>query len=80
MNYEAFKEALVKETGRQAGESYQVSLQKITKNNGISRDAVSICRKDRKVAPVIYLESFYEQYRKGSWVVRVCADMLDQYG
>lgn len=79
MNYEAFKEALVKETGRQAGEAYQVSLQKITKNNGISRDAVSICRKDRKVAPVIYLESFYEQYRKGSSVVRLAADMLEHY-
>lgn len=48
MSYEDFTEAFVKEICRQAGEEYQVALQTIKKNNGVSRDAVCISRKTVK--------------------------------
>lgn len=79
MSYEDFTQALLKEIRRQAGEEYQVALQTIKKNNGVSRDAVSITRKDCKVAPLIYIGSFYERYQGGSSVVRLAACLLENY-
>ena len=79
MSYEDFTQAFLKEIQRQAGEEYQVALQTIKKNNGVSRDAVSITRKDCKVAPLIYIGSFYERYQGGSSVVRLAACLLENY-
>lgn len=79
MDYEKFKEELVNEVERQAGEEYQVSLQKVKKNNGISKNAVSISRKGRKVAPVIYIDSFYEKYQQGVSIVHLAASMLQHF-
>lgn len=79
MSYEDFTQAFLKEIRRQAGEEYQVALQTIKKNNGVSRDAVSIARKDCKVAPLIYIGSFYERYQGGSSVVRLAACLLENY-
>lgn len=79
MSYEEFREIFVTEIRRQIGEEYRVILQTITKNNGISRDAVSIARGENKIAPVIYIESFYENFRKGNSVVRLAAILLENY-
>lgn len=79
MDYEVFKETFMQEVRRQAGNEYKVMMQKITKNNGIARDAISICREEYKIAPVIYLDGFYENYCKGKSMVRLAASLLDNY-
>lgn len=79
MSYNNFKDALAKEVERQAGEKYQVCLQTLKKNNGITRDAVSINKKGSKLTPLIHIDSFYDRYQKGESVIRLAAVLLQNY-
>lgn len=79
MSYEAFRDAFLDEICRQAEGKYQISLQKIQKNNGISKDAVSISCEGNGAAPVIYIDSFYENYQKGGSVARLAAAFLKNF-
>lgn len=79
MDYEEFKEMLYKEVCRQAGNEYRVMLQKIAKNNGIERDAVSICKEENTIAPIIYLDTFYEKFCNGKSIAQLSAALLENY-
>lgn len=46
------------------------------KNNGILLDAVVIMGKGEKVAPTIYLEEFYEAYKKGADLEQIALSIL----
>ncbi|MBQ7766121.1 MAG: hypothetical protein IJ397_04695 [Lachnospiraceae bacterium] len=47
------------------GENVTVSLQDITKNNGVVLTGLTIAQKNVNISPTIYLEDFYEEYEKG---------------
>lgn len=43
----------------------EVYLQEILKNNGVNRHALQILKLGERCSPSIYLESYYERYRRG---------------
>ena len=54
-------------------EEYEVLLQKITKNNGIVLDAVTLYREGQRISPNMYLNTYYEQYQMGrpiDWILK----------
>lgn len=53
---EEVKEAVEKETGK------RVIVQKVTKNNGVVLDGLTILTEELNVAPTIYLNDYYEEY------------------
>jgi len=53
-------------TQQKLGMDYKVKLTKVTKNNGIELDALVISREDSKISPTIYMDYYYEEYKKGN--------------
>lgn len=73
MNYEEFKVSVEKYMKQQfPKEDYEVSIRKVTKNNGLSLDGLCIFKKGVNASPTIYLESYYDLYKKG----KILADVL----
>lgn len=65
MIYEAFKTAMYSKVVEKVGEEVDVRLHKITKNNGIVLDAITIMEKGTIAAPTLYFRDFFERYKNG---------------
>lgn len=65
MNYEDFVCFVQTEMKEKLGKEVQVELHQIVKNNSVVRDGLSIHEKENSIAPTIYLNEFYEEYRNG---------------
>ena len=67
MTYQEFlfqiKEQILKHI--EEPESYDVTIRKVRKNNGVVLDGLSIIGRNQNVSPTIYLNSYFEQYQKG---------------
>lgn len=63
MKYEEFMEQVLQAVRERVGGDVQVGLQKIQKNNGTEKAALSFRREGSTVCPLIYLEGFYESYQ-----------------
>ena len=62
MKYEEFRSKLLCELRGYFPEDVSFCEQKVTKNNGVTLDAVSIREKDSFVSPNIYINGYYDQY------------------
>ena len=62
MTFGEFVNAVEKGVSETMGDGYDVSVKKVQKNNGLTLTGLLIAEKDSKVAPAIYLDSFYEPY------------------
>lgn len=77
MTYEAFLSSILKETQKQAGDLFSVSIQKTVKNNGIVLDSLSIRKTDSSIAPAISLAPFYEEAEAGVSLDIIAGKILD---
>lgn len=77
MTYEEFKIAMTEVVKNLAGEEVKVSLHRITKNNGVILDAITVLESDQNMAPTIYLKDFYLRYRQGSTIVELAEELLE---
>lgn len=68
----------VEEAGFELQE-YEVMLQKISKNNGILLDAITLYREGQKISPNIYVNAYYEQYRMGRPIDWIMQQMIIDY-
>lgn len=53
------------------GEGYIVRVQEVQKNNGLMLNGLTIQKIEVNIAPTIYLDSFYEDYRNGRTLVSI---------
>lgn len=65
MNYEQFVCAILECTQKKLSECELVEKQEVQKNNGVIAVGVTIRKKESQIAPVIYMEEFYNQYLMG---------------
>lgn len=65
MSMEQFAES-TRERLEQQGQFEKVSLQKVLKNNGVTRWGLLLYSAGSNIAPTIYLEPFYEAYEHGA--------------
>jgi len=77
MNYNEFKDALVSLIKEQLDASYSVTLQSVTKNNGISLDAIVIKTKDTNIAPSLYINHLYPAYQNGESLNNIAMQLID---
>lgn len=61
------------------GESYQVTLQEVCKNNCVTLQGVMILSQTNNVSPTIYLKPFWEAYEKGMALEAVVDQILQIY-
>lgn len=79
LDFIQFKEEVVCNIKMQLGDHIWVSTKEIVKNNGVTYTGILICRKDQNMAPTIYLETFYEQYKAGRGIGEICNQMIEIY-
>lgn len=60
-------------------ESYKVELHKITKNNGIVLDGITIRKKGECISPNIYLNSYFEYYQMGKPLSVIMEEIIYRY-
>ncbi len=65
MEFLKFTETVKQGLADYFGEGADIMLTPVKKNNGVILNGVVIKEKDSYIAPTIYLEGFYEEYRKG---------------
>ena len=76
MNYENFILA-VKEAVEELCPNDRVVSKKITKNNSMVLDSISIFRGEDYIAPTIYLESYFDEYNQGKSVDTIAQDIIN---
>ena len=68
MKYEEFKTNLIEELKDFYGVDATVELTTATKNNGIHLDGIIIRIGETNVAPIIYLQQYYEEYMENEYI------------
>lgn len=79
MKYEDFIGFVQRGVQKKLGEEAQTQIRKITKNNSVVLDGLSISAKDSAVSPTIYLNSFYKDYQQGLSIPEIVDHILEMY-
>lgn len=79
MVYEIFQTKVTEAVQSLLGETYQLMLQKVPKNNGTLLDGLCITQQDESLSPTIYLNSYYERYQDGVPFDSIIKEILDIY-
>lgn len=79
MDYERFLEEVRFAVQEKLGDGHEISVQKVTKNNGIVLDGLVISSKDKKFAPTIYLNSYYMCFAVGKSLPEILDEIIAGY-
>lgn len=79
MEYNEFKESVMKELKVKLEGEADVSLKEVTKNNGVVLDGLVIARSDSKIAPTFYINDLYDVYQNGREFDEVLDFLMDSY-
>ena len=78
MNYEEFVQEMINCTKEQLAVDEQLEKHDVLKNNGVVLTGISIRKNEEKIAPVIYLDGYYERYRAGESIECLSKHLLLQ--
>lgn len=79
MDFQSFTAKVKRATEDYLGDSCQVEIHKVTKNNGIRLYGMSIRQRGELTSPTIYLEPFYEEYEEGESLGNIIRQIVDRY-
>ena len=79
MEYNEFCQKVTKEVSRMLGKTYSVRQEKVVKNNQIEYQAIVISKNQVRIAPTIYLESYYNDYKDGKNLTDIGLDIVVHY-
>ena len=79
MTYTEFQNAVLERIKIIMGRNCEVTIREVPKNNGIRLMGISIMEKGSDICPTIYLESFYDAYKKGVELPSVVQDICEIY-
>lgn len=79
MEYANFIETIRKRAVKTAGEDGKVFINKVVKNNGKEMDGLVILENGYSIAPTIYLNDYYENYRCGADIDDIMNEILTIY-
>lgn len=76
MDYEEFVKQLIEELELNMEEDVEIQRRKVTKNNGVEKDGITIKYPNSSVAPTVYAEDFYEKLDRFT-VEEIARDLAD---
>lgn len=79
MMIQEFTETIVQMMQEKLTEDIKVSIQEITKNNGVVFRGLTFCDSKVNISPTIYLEDFYKEYREGRTFEDILSEMETIY-
>lgn len=79
MNYNEFITVITEEIKTAVGEEVKVGLREVRKNNGVMLQGLTMASAQSNMSPTIYLNAFYEDYRKGKEIETIRDEILHIY-
>lgn len=79
MNFKQFCEKVYQGVVEFYKDAVNVKLQEVKKNNGVTLTGLLLAEKDNKVAPAVYLDSYFEDYRKGKKIEDIVVEIVQIY-
>lgn len=79
LNYADFLTAVEDNVREKMGEGYEVLVRRVRKNNAVDLDSISIREECESVAPNIYLNEMYRDYRTGMTVESIADAVISIY-
>ena len=80
MEIESFAEIVKDTVEKQLGKEYQVTIRRVNKNNGMIYTGLNVKKEDINIAPIIYLDNHFEQYKQGSSTIPEITDHVVKDG
>ena len=77
MNYQAFKSSVTGFLLEALPDGTELSMTLMEKNNGVCMEGLSVRKQGRRVAPMIYLDSCYQDYLAGRSFPGICQQILE---
>lgn len=77
MDFEAFTEKMMELLKKRVGDSWEASVHKALKNNGIKRTGIMLKKKEERYGSILYLEEVYGKYQDGMDVEEAVDVLLD---
>ena len=79
MAYEAFLECLLQNLQAALGEEFHFILRPLPRNNGVTRDRLTLQGPGAHLAPTIYLNPYYQKLIRGSSLESIVEEILQLY-
>ncbi len=79
MEIKEFGAILSEKMGDALGEGYSVECNDIVKNNGLVYHGLTVRKEGENIAPTIYVDNYYEEYKKGMMMQRIVNSVLSTY-
>lgn len=79
MDFLKYVDTVKRELMRYLEEGAEINVNSVRKNNGVMLTGIVIMEKGSHIAPTIYLESFYEEYKRGKRVEDTVFELLKIY-
>lgn len=79
MEYGRFLAEVKQLVQEKIGDEYEVGIRKVPKNKGVMLDGLSINLKIGSLAPVLYLNAYYEQLGSNMTLTEIVADIVSIY-
>lgn len=76
MQFEEFQEKVQNSIRECLGETVTVQVKEVLKNNGIRLHGLILLKEGFNIAPTIYLESFYKEYKRGRELGDIVLEMI----
>ena len=79
MKYEEFVENIREMVAAFCGENTKVMITQVKKNNGVNKTGLMMKNKNSNMAPTVYLEEFYQEYKMGKTVSEIAHTIVKVY-
>lgn len=79
MEYEEFLEGVRLHVQQKIGGKGKASVNHVLKNNKICTDSMTILREGDNIAPAIYMDPLYEQYKRGKQICEIAEEIVEHY-
>jgi hypothetical protein len=79
MRIDEFGMAIADEVRLNLGSEYKIEYKEVSKNNGVIYHALLIKKEGENVSPTIYIDGFYEKYKKGAEKSSITGEILSLY-
>ena len=76
MDYQEFKRKLMEVLSKEMEQEVKLSFQQIPKNNGIMLEAIVIEKKEENISPIIYIQEYFEFWKKGVTMEQIVEKIL----
>ena len=76
MEIDSFAEHVKENVREKLGTGWNVAVQKVDKNNGVTYTGLRVSKDDELVSPVVYINNYYDTYKNGKTTPADAADYV----